>query len=376
MASRISNPEPFLNLIEAKAELSGRFTQMKRLGPTGGGGQFSLLCEAHDNLRGEKVALKFFDPNVKDSYRVESFAREVEVLEKLRGQPDILQSYSGMQQVVESFTHPLGMTISVPLNFYALELAETDLGTILEEAAVEPADKLEWFRGLCRAIHRVHKQGIAHRDIKPSNCLIMRDGAIKLSDFGTARCLTDGGPSLKRYEAPPGDWVYASPEMIAGLHDASPEIAYRADMYALGALLFEMFTGAPLNLHVFGPSLLGDFHLLMRSVLPGDKVNEFHKAIKSICNRYPLPDVRDFGANAPRSIAPILNRMYRDLAALDYRNRAEDCSTTFLQISQCLLVLRNEAAYARWMQYKRARREAQERKQAKIRHHLASGAKS
>jgi hypothetical protein len=53
MASPTSNPEPFLSLIESKAELCGRFTNMKRLGAMGGGGHFSLLFEAQDQKTGQ-----------------------------------------------------------------------------------------------------------------------------------------------------------------------------------------------------------------------------------------------------------------------------------------------------------------------------------
>ena len=374
MANPQSDPEPFLQLVEGKSDLCGRFTDIRRLGNTGGGGQFSLVFTANDRETGRRVALKFLDPNITDPYRIESFAREVEVLGTLQNQPDILQRYSEMQEIIESFRHASGMNLRVTLKFYAMELASSDLGTILNGYNMDPGDKLILFRAMCRAVERIHRLGIVHRDIKPSNCLIMPDGTLRLSDFGTARCLNDTKGQLKRYAGPPGDWAYASLEMVAALHDLYPEVAYASDIYALGAVLFEMFTGTPLNLHLFSGPMVTDLNLLMNMVLPGDKVRAFNTSIASISNRHSLPDMRDFGSAVPRSIAPILNRMYGALATVDYRQRATDCRSAFLQINQCLVVLRNEAAYARWMGRKKARREAQDRKLSKPRPTVPNGA--
>ncbi len=172
MSNPNSNPEPFLQLIESKRELcGGRFTAMRRLGTLGGCGHFSLLFRAQDRDTGQEVALKFLDPAVTEPYRLESFAREVEILGALEGQPDILNRFSGMLEVVEPFQHALGMRLDVTLKFYAAELADSDVGTILNSFSVDPVDKLVQFRAMCRAIQRIHSLGIAHRDIKPSNFL-------------------------------------------------------------------------------------------------------------------------------------------------------------------------------------------------------------
>ena len=229
---------------------------------------------------------------------------------------------------------------------------------------------------MCKAVQRIHRLHVVHRDIKPSNFLIMQDGTLRLSDFGTARCLKDQKGALKRYAGPPGDWTYAPLEMVAALHDLVPEVGYACDMYALGAVLFEMFTGTPLNLQLFTSRMLNDLNLVSNSLLPGDKVDKFHKMVSSNSNRFPLPDMRNFGSQVPRSIAPILNRMYGTLAALDYRQRARDFTSTFLQINQCLVVLKNEAAFARWSERKKAIRKAQEQKQSRLQKAMTDGATS
>jgi serine/threonine protein kinase len=349
---------------------------MRRLGTVGGGGYFSLLFRAKDRDKGQEVALKFLDPGVTDPYRVESFAREVEVLGALEGQPDVLNRFSGMLEIIEPFQHALGMNLNITLKFYAAELADSDVGTVLNNFPVDAVDKLIQFRAMCRSVQRIHSLGIVHRDIKPSNYLIMSDGTLRLSDFGTARQFNGAQGILRNYSSPPGDYTYAPLEMIAALHDVEPKIAFAGDMYSLGAVLFEMFTGTPLNLHLFNPSMLLNLNGIMNTVRPEDRFREYNKAIISISNKYRLPDVRDFGSLVPSSIAQILNRMYGQLAAIDYRQRARDCKSTFLQINQCLLTLRNQAAVSRWRQRRSAFREALNQKRLRLQTATTNGAKS
>jgi serine/threonine protein kinase len=65
-------------------------------------------------------------------------------------------------------------------------------------------------------VRRPHRRGYAHRDLKPANFLVMSDGSVRLSDFGTAKKLTDASPALSAsYIYPPGDLTYAAPEILA-----------------------------------------------------------------------------------------------------------------------------------------------------------------
>ena len=366
MAAPNPNLEFLLQIIESKHELGGRFTDVKRMGILGGGGAFSILFRAFDKATNTHVALKFFDPNVNDPYRLDSFKREVNLLATLQGQPDILQLVSGLAEFTEKLQHSNGFSFDLPFKYYAAELASRDVSALLEDYDVEPTDKLVLFRGMCRSVQRVHSCQIAHRDLKPTNFLVMEDGTLRLSDFGTARCLRDPVPLATRYSSPPGDLTYAPLEMIAVLHDWHPPISYAGDIYALGAILFELFTNTPLNLQIFDPSMLTDFNMLMNGFAPADRAREFDNHIGSISNRYRLPDIRDFSTTVPSSIAPLLNRMYREMAAIDYRRRSKTLTTTFLQIDQALVVMRNEAAYARWRERKKAFKEASDEKRKRL----------
>jgi serine/threonine-protein kinase len=94
---------------------------------------------------------------------------------------------------------------------------------------------------LAGAVEFAHQHGIVHRDLKPANILLTGQGTPKIADFGLARC-ADAGPELTRSGVRVGTPSYMAPEQAAGHVSA---IGPSADVYALGAILYEMLTGRP-----------------------------------------------------------------------------------------------------------------------------------
>lgn len=351
--------EAYLSIIEGRGVIDGRFTNLRRIDPIGGGGTFSLIVTADDLITGESVVLKFFHPDrytPADSYRWDSFERESKLLEELGECRDVIKLVSGQSE----FLYPVPGIIpfDIRFSFYAMEKASSSLESELTAGNLSTEAMLLVFRGLTRAIQHTHSKRIAHRDIKPAN-IQMTDSGPKLSDFGTARKISDSIPPISSaYSWPPGDLTYVAPEMMACLHDVDPGFSFLGDFFSLGATLFEMFTRVQLGVVLFGPQLLSSLTLPMVTVPRDQRVTIFNRIIGSVVSRYQLPTIESLNPSVSPCVRQRLNALYKDLCNLDYRQRLCSFSSVFRGIDTCLLILRNEARYATWLEEKRKRRAA------------------
>lgn len=142
------------------------------------------------------------------------------------------------------------------------------------------------------------------------------------------------------------------PETLACLLDDDASIAFCADVFALGAILFEMATGSILGLHMFDDAFRQDLTRSMSVVARGQRKSVFHGFVGSIANSHPLPNLAAFRPAIPASIVPLIDELYKSLAHLDYRQRLMDFERVILRVQTCLLILRNEEKYQRWKQQK------------------------
>jgi len=162
---------------------------------------------------------------------------------------------------------------------------------------------------------------------------------------------------------PRGDIRYTAPEMFCGL-DVDPQYFYGADMFSLGAILFEMFTRSILTDSVYGQSFVRGLAGVFRVIKPEERRSMHHTLIPDIAATTPLPSLRDFADAIPGSILERLDRLYRDLANLDCRRRCKSFAQVFGEIDICvgrLLAGRNPYAWMRkrkWT-YRGAVRQAQ-----------------
>jgi serine/threonine-protein kinase len=125
--------------------------------------------------------------------------------------------------------------------FLAMELVEGgSLAQRLADAPLPAAQSAKLIEALAGAVHHAHQRGVLHRDIKPANVLLLADGTPKLTDFGLARRLDVevGVTPTGHVLGTPG---YMAPEQARG----SKEVGPAADVYALGAVLYECLTGKP-----------------------------------------------------------------------------------------------------------------------------------
>jgi serine/threonine protein kinase len=346
-----TSKDGLLSLVEAQHKVQDRYINIKRLGGHGGHGSFSLIFTATDTQTGRTVVLKVFHPFEREAYRWESFKRESAVLELLKGKEGIIGLISPIAQFTQVLEfEPHRIKISVEFSYYIVERAEGDVEETIEAGKADTEEKLLIFRQMCKAVQRIHAARVVHRDLKPGNFLVMGDGTIRLSDFGTARLIEESSkPILDDYAGiPPGDIRYTAPEIISSLHDITPHFAFKGDMFSLGAILFELFTRTVLGNQLFDAQFQEDL-LQHMAVIPRDKRREAYDGfITQMADSRPLPHIQAYAPSVRRCVLPIINDLYKNMAALDYSKRTSDFEYVFLKIEQALIVLRNEDKLRKW----------------------------
>jgi eukaryotic-like serine/threonine-protein kinase len=169
------------------------------------------------------------------------------ILGEGQGRPDHMERFRIEAESVARLRHPnvvqiyeVGEVQGLP--YFSLELLEG--GTLADRLGglpMPPRPAAELLATLARAVQAAHVAGIVHRDLKPQNILFDRDGVPKVTDFGLAKRLdVEDGPTVTADIM--GTPAYMAPEQALGKnHQVGP----RADVYALGAILYAMLTGRP-----------------------------------------------------------------------------------------------------------------------------------
>ena len=345
--------ENIIRLIESQSNICDRYIDISRIDQDAGDGVFSLVFKAkdrnsHNNPRKQKeVALKFFNPLVTNQYRRDCFNRESDILKELRGQPNILpliQERTNFEIILKSN----GMEIPLPLMFYSSELANNSIKDYIYSIDSTYLTNIIFFRDICKAVQRIHSKDICHRDLKPGNFLVFGGRYVCLSDFGTARYIGQRArPLLEYYSASPGDTRYAAPELSCGLHFSDKHNCF-ADIYSLGAILFELFTKTILNSNIFRENEMRELSLYFNNIPERNRIEVFDGFMDGFAKDKELPNVELFDNMIPKVIAHEIDLLYKSLAALDYRNRLLDFQRIFLKINICEKIIKNRIIIQRW----------------------------
>jgi serine/threonine protein kinase/WD40 repeat protein len=213
--------------VEAGQAPQPGMAEFEILGELGRGGM-GVVYKARQRGLNRLVALKMIlAGSHADAPDLARFRREAEAVARLR-HPNIVQ------------IHVVGEHDGLP--FLALEFIEG--GSLAEQIDRVPwsaARAADLVATLARAIHVAHQQDIVHRDLKPANILLTAHGTPKVADFGLAKCL-DTNTGKTQTGAVMGTPSYMAPEQAEGrIH----EVGLAADIYALGAILYELLTGRP-----------------------------------------------------------------------------------------------------------------------------------
>jgi hypothetical protein len=189
-----------------------------------GQGGTGLVYKARDLILNEDIAIKVLRPEAStDPGVLERFKREITTSRKIT-HPSVIR------------IHDMGVHDNEI--FISMELLNG--GTLSDWIqAQEPGppalvDALDAAISVCEGIHAVHQEDIIHRDVKPHNVLFDDKGRAKIADFGIARIISSAPTSTGAMGTP----FYMSPEQVRG-----SKITRASDIYSLGVLLYELFTG-------------------------------------------------------------------------------------------------------------------------------------
>jgi hypothetical protein len=187
-----------------------------------GKGGMGEVYRADDLTLGQAVAMKFLpDEAGRDEGLLERFRNEVRMARRV-SHPNVCRVYDVGE--VEGQT------------FFTMEYIDgEDLASLLRRIGRLPPDKaLDIARHLCAGLAAAHAKGVLHRDLKPANIMLDGRGQVVITDFGLAGVADDiRGPEVRS-----GTPAYMSPEQLSG-----KEVSPRSDIYALGLVLYEVFTG-------------------------------------------------------------------------------------------------------------------------------------
>jgi serine/threonine protein kinase/tetratricopeptide (TPR) repeat protein len=199
---------------------AGRYQVIEELGRGGMGKVF----KAFDREVDVRVALKLIRPEVAaDQAAIERFRNELKVARGI-SHKNVCRMYD-LGREADAWFITMEYVPGEDLRSFLRRARRLDVGTAVAIA-----------RQICEGLSEAHRLGVVHRDLKPANIMIDRDGDAKIMDFGIARSLGEKG--LTGAGAMIGTPAYMSPEQVEGR-----EADQRSDLYALGAILYEMVTG-------------------------------------------------------------------------------------------------------------------------------------
>jgi serine/threonine-protein kinase len=181
------------------------------------------VYKAFDLILNQIVALKFLGGDHFTEAALMRFRNEVRIARQV-SHPNVCRVYD--------------LGVAEGLHFLSMEYIDgEDLASLLRRIGRLPQDKaIEFTRKICLGLHSAHERGVLHRDLKPANIMIDGRGQVRITDFGLAALEAEIPLSDLRSGTP----AYMSPEQKAG-----DDVTTRSDIYSLGLVLHEMFTGKP-----------------------------------------------------------------------------------------------------------------------------------
>ncbi len=204
--------------------IEGRYKYIDRIGR----GAFGTVLLMEDTVVDERLILKFLNPNVStDEEVMKRFVHELRYSRKITHR-NVIRIYD--------FLYIQG-NYAISMEYFPSHTLGSE---IINEKPIELKRALQFGIDICTGMTVAHQVGIVHRDLKPANVLINQESLLKIVDFGVAAAHREGDTQLTKTGYVIGSPKYMAPEQILG-----KKVDERADIYAIGVMLYEMLTGVP-----------------------------------------------------------------------------------------------------------------------------------
>jgi eukaryotic-like serine/threonine-protein kinase len=213
-----------ITMLEPGVVLRERYRVIRRVGQGG----FSTVFLVEDTIVHEEVILKILNSQVAlDSNMIKRFIHELRYARKVTHE-NVIRIYD--------FT-PLGQSYAISMEYFPGHGLDKELQ---DGKPVNSKRGLKIIWDVCRGVSAAHQVDVVHRDLKPPNILINDQGMVKIVDFGVAAVTSDMSTRLTRVGTLIGTPTYMAPEQVR-----SRGIDARTDIYSLGVIMYELFTGRP-----------------------------------------------------------------------------------------------------------------------------------
>jgi HEAT repeat protein/tRNA A-37 threonylcarbamoyl transferase component Bud32 len=204
--------------------IEGRYKYVDRIGK----GAFGTVLLMEDTVVEERLILKFLNPNVAEDEEVmKRFVHELRYSRKITHH-NVIRIYD--------FLYIQG-NYAISMEYFP---SHTLGAEIVNEKPVDLKRAIRFGIDIATGMIVAHQVGIVHRDLKPANVLINDEGLLKIVDFGVAAAQREGDTHLTKTGYVIGSPKYMAPEQILGR-----KVDERADIYAVGVMMYEMMTGVP-----------------------------------------------------------------------------------------------------------------------------------
>jgi serine/threonine-protein kinase len=213
-----------ISTLHAGDVIEGRYRFIEKIGR----GAFGTVLLVEDTVVDERLILKFLNPSVaQDEEIMKRFVHELRYSRKITHR-NVIRIYDFLS---------IQGNYAISMEYFPSHTLGSE---IVNEKPMQLKRAIQFGIDIATGMAVAHQVGIVHRDLKPANVLIDDEGLLKIVDFGVAAAQREGDTHLTRTGYVIGSPKYMAPEQILGR-----KVDERADIYALGVLLYEMFTGVP-----------------------------------------------------------------------------------------------------------------------------------